>query len=400
MKNKDARKALLIGTLCSLSYLAVYYERNILSAVSPQILEEGVFSTERLGILSTVYCITYAVGQLVNGVLGDRIKGVYMISGGLVIAAIANLLFISWPFPDLAYGIVGFSLAMVYAPMTKLVSENTEMPYTARCTLGYTLASLLGSPIAGIVAMFLSWKMSFLGGSIALVVMAICFWQALSHMEKKGIIQYNRFPRKTANRGGVDVLLKRQILRYTLVAVLTGVVRTTVVFWLPVYTSQQLGYSSEQASLIFTVATFLISLSAFLAVGIYAKLQNILLAMRIMFTVSALAFGSQFLLQIPILNITMMVIAIIASNTASSILWSIYCPSLRDTGMVSTATGFLDFMSYMAAAISSTVFGNAVSTIGWNNLILIWFGLMVCGVLTTFGEKYPKKYISKEYGSL
>ena len=38
-------------------------------------------------------------------------------------------------------------------------------------------------------------------------------------------------------------------------------------------------------------------------------------------------------------------------------------------------------MSYMAAAISSSVFANAVDDIGWSNLILIWFLLMVAGVL-------------------
>lgn len=70
-------------------------------------------------------------------------------------------------------------------------------------------------------------------------------------------------------------------------------------------------------------------------------------------------------------------------------LWSRYCPSLRDTGMVSAATGFLDFMSYMAAAVSSRLFANAVTDIGWHNLILVWLGLMVIGILTAlpWGKK-------------
>ena len=48
--------------------------------------------------------------------------------------------------------------------------------------------------------------------------------------------------------------------------------------------------------------------------------------------------------------------------------------------MVSAATGFLDFMSYMAAAVSSRLFADAVSDIGWHNLILVWLGLMLAGV--------------------
>jgi sugar phosphate permease len=55
--------------------------------------------------------------------------------------------------------------------------------------------------------------------------------------------------------------------------------------------------------------------------------------------------------------------------------------------MVSSATGFLDFMSYMAAAASSTLFANAVSQIGWGNLILIWCGLMLFGVAISIPRK-------------
>ena len=43
-----AKNAFLIGTLCSVSYLAVYVARNTLSAVTPQLIETGVFTTENI----------------------------------------------------------------------------------------------------------------------------------------------------------------------------------------------------------------------------------------------------------------------------------------------------------------------------------------------------------------
>lgn len=36
-----AKNAVMIGTLCSISYFAVYIARNILSAVTPQMVEGG-----------------------------------------------------------------------------------------------------------------------------------------------------------------------------------------------------------------------------------------------------------------------------------------------------------------------------------------------------------------------
>jgi sugar phosphate permease len=61
--------------------------------------------------------------------------------------------------------------------------------------------------------------------------------------------------------------------------------------------------------------------------------------------------------------------------------------------MVSGATGFLDFVSYMAAAASSKLFANAVSSIGWGNLILIWFGLMILGVVVALPYR---KFLGKK----
>lgn len=49
--------------------------------------------------------------------------------------------------------------------------------------------------------------------------------------------------------------------------------------------------------------------------------------------------------------------------------------------MVSGATGFLDCLSYIGAAISTAAFGNAVNVIGWGNMILIWLGLMIFGII-------------------
>lgn len=101
-----------------------------------------------------------------------------------------------------------------------------------------------------------------------------------------------------------------------------------------------------------------------------------------------------------ILNLVCMVLAIMSANGASSMLWSVYCPSLKETGVVSGATGFLDFLSYTGAAIANIVFANAAKDIGWGNLILVWMGLMILGVIIslpydTFKSKLAHKHTSK-----
>lgn len=393
MQNKNVRNAIYVGTLCSVSYLAVYVARNILGAVTPQMIAEGGFTTEYIGTVSSVYFICYAVGQLINGVIGDKVKARWMISGGLFMAGIMNLLFakLGAQHPNAAvavYGMTGFFLSMIYGPLTKVVAENTDPKYTHRCSLGYTFASFLGSPLAGLIAAYLAWQSVFVVSTVILAVMAVvCFGVFLS-FEKSGIIRYHQYQRVKEQGGSVRVLIEHRIIKFTLISVLTGVVRTSVVFWLPTYISQYLGFSSSSAAKIYTAATFIISMTTFVAVFVYEKLKHDMdKTILLMFSVSVCGFAAVYFVNAPALNIVLMVAAIMSSNGAASMLWSKYCPSLRDTGMVSSATGFLDFMSYMAAALASSAFANAVSQIGWKNLILVWMALMVAGVIVALPWK-------------
>ena len=385
-KNSSVRNAVFIGTLCSVSYLGVYFARNILSVVTPQMIENSGYTEEYIGSISSMFFTFYAVGQLINGLVGDKIKSRYMISFGLLLAGICNALFphtLDIPAAaHLTYGMIGFFLSMIYAPMTKVVAENTEPHYAARCCLGYTFASYLGSPAAGLVAAFFLWQMVFYLGSASLIVMGLLCFICFLYFEKAGIVKYNQYEPAKENGKGWKVLIEHRIIKFTFVSVLTGIVRTAVVFWMPTYLAQYLGFTPQDSGLIFTVATFVISSSAFLAVIIYERLKrNMDLVLLLFFAGSAISFVGVYLVSQPMVNICLMILAILFNNCAAAMLWSIYCPSLRDTGMVSGATGYLDFMSYMAAAVSSTLFANAVAGIGWKNLILVWLVLMAAGVI-------------------
>ena len=68
---KDAVNAALIGAVCIISYIVSYYMRNVLSVLTPDMLETGRFTKSYIGMLSSSYFVSYAVGQLINGIAGD-----------------------------------------------------------------------------------------------------------------------------------------------------------------------------------------------------------------------------------------------------------------------------------------------------------------------------------------
>lgn len=138
-KTKDAKNAFNIGAVCVLGYVACYFAKNLLGVVSPYMIEEGFYDIRYIGLLSTANMLFYAVGQLVNGIIGDRIQAKFMIGFGLTFSGICYMVM---AFSDVrmlitaVYSLSGFFLSMLYAPMMKVIAENTRPTYTIRCSLG------------------------------------------------------------------------------------------------------------------------------------------------------------------------------------------------------------------------------------------------------------------------
>ncbi len=387
MISKAAKKAILIGSMCSLSYLAVYFAKNVLGPAVPGMVEAGDFTRQMTTNMASVYFIVYALGQLVNGYIGNFIPAKYMISIGLFMAGVCHGAF---SLADgnaflscLAYAASGYFLSMIYGPMTRVVAENTEPVYATRCSLGYTFSSFCGTPLAGVIVALFIWQIAFAVSAGFLMLMGLVCFGVFTLFEKKGLVTYGKY--KSAGGKGLDgvrILIRHQIIKFTLISILTGVVRTTVVYWLASYANGYLKFSEKESALIYSVATIALSFCTFVAIGVYERLgRNMDKTILLAFCSATLCFTGVYLMKNPFVNIALLVAAILSSNCAASMMWCRYCPGLRDTGMVSGATGFLDFISYMSASASNKIFGNAVEGIGWENLILIWLGLMVAGVL-------------------
>lgn len=384
-KTGKLSKVLLIGILCVVSYCTVYVARNVLGAVTPALLDIG-YSEEYVGQISSLFLVFYACGQLINGFIGDRIKAKYMITAGLVLAGISNIVF-PYVIDNLVgaiavYGVNGFFLSMIYGPMTKFVSENLEKKEAVRVSVAYGFSSYVGSPVAGLLAAFLIWNDTFSTAGVALIVMAVVTMGIVLTLEKREGVVYN-VGKKERKKGGVKVLFKHEIVRFSVVAILTGIVRTSVVFWLPTYINQHLNFPPDDSALLFTVATAIIAPTALITAVVYEKLKSDMhKTMLLCFIVSTAFFLLAFVFTHPVINLICMIVAIMGNNGAATALWSMYCPSLSDTGMVSTATGFLDFLSYIGAAVSNVVFATASVTIGWQNLVLVWSAIMAVAIFT------------------
>lgn len=143
---------------------------------------------------------------------------------------------------SICYCSISTTISMIFGPMTKVVAENIDILYVPRCSLGYEFAALIASPATGMLAAFMVWHSVFVTSSVILIIMGLICILAFTLFEKKGMVQFSQYTPPVKKGGELKFLIKHRIIRFTFISIITGVVRTTVVFWLPTYISQNLAF--------------------------------------------------------------------------------------------------------------------------------------------------------------
>ena len=390
----ESKKALTIGIVCIATYLANYYLRNILSVLTPQLLETGKFTVEHIGVLSSTYMIFYAAGQLINGFLGDLFSPKRMVVLGIWIAGLS---FIMFPFIDsaiiqiLSFAVFGFGLSMVRGPLMKIISENST-PYHARniCVF-FSFASFAGPLVATLFAMQGNWRFVFIAASIVAMTCALATYVVLSVLEKKKQISY-----QTSKGQGLSSILSvfkiEKFPFYMIVACLVEISVASISFWIPTFLIDNLYFSKNFANILFTVISLIRSCMPFVALAIFRAINKRDIAMmRATFSIAAVMFASMLLTSNRWLSLIVLILALMAMSCCSALLWSIYIPGLGKTGKVSSVNGVLDCTGYIAAAVTNMLFASVMSSIGWNAVFVLWSLIGVIGVIATLFVKEIKK---------
>lgn len=164
----SAKWRILLATM--FCYLFYYTGRQSFGFAIPSIQEELGFSKTTLGYFGTVLLWTYAIGQAVNGNLGDKYGGRVMMSLGAVLSCIFNWivsfgvgfwsLFVPWAGN-------GFAQSMGWAPGSKVLSNWWGHHERGRAFGYFTFAAGMSSVLAFVTSLIiieglgLDWRWIF-----------------------------------------------------------------------------------------------------------------------------------------------------------------------------------------------------------------------------------------------
>ena len=373
--------AFKIGAACICIYMMSYCIRNLLTVSSAEILKEGALSKERLGFLSAMYYGIYAFGQLINGAVGDVVTPKKMLMPGLLASGIASCLF---PFASnyiiqlFLFGIMGFGLSMLRGPLVKIISENMQENH-ARLACVLLAAGVYAGPfVVSFAAVFLKWTYVFLVFGIVTVICAFFGGIVLDRLEKSKVIIIN-----ISQGEGIDFLSVFRIKNFAVFVIISAIVEvagTSISFWIPSYVSERLKLSVNLSNMVFCAISMIKFICPFLCLVILKLFKdNMMCLMRVLFLASALGLALMNFVPSPILNITIFAVSQFLSAGVSALIWSVYIPSLADTGKVSAVNGILDFSGYFGASAANVMISSVMGKIGWNGVVYMWSLFMFLG---------------------
>jgi len=394
---KKAKKTVIIGVLCVLTYVVTYYLRNMLSVFTPALINGGTYNEGYISILSSTYMVFYALGQLFNGFLGDILAPKKMIFAGIFTAGASVILFpfVTESFIEIVlFAFLGFGLSMVRGPLMKIITENTEQAAARKICVFFSAASFAGPMIASMFAIILDFKPAFiLAGAVAILAVLISF--ILIHtFEKKGEIKYKHTAKMNFS-SLLDVFKIERFFFYLVIACLVEIGTASISFWIPTYLSNHLGFSEDISNIIFTLIAAFRAVMPFLALAVFNAIgEKDVAMMRVAFSLSTALFIANIFVTNKLANVIILVLALMAISCCSALLWSIYIPGLGKTGRVSSVNGVIDCTGYIAAAVANIAFGNLAVSIGWNGILILWASIGIIGILSTlFVRKKEKRNI-------
>ena len=384
----EMKKAACVGAVCIATYAVGYFFRSILSVYTPQMLASTLFTKEGIALLSSVYMISYAAGQLVNGVLGDYIKSKYMVLMGMLTGGSGLLLF-AFVSPGIlqamCFFLVGFGLSMLRGPLVKIISENS-LPRYARisCSL-LSMSPSLGALTASVASLFIRWDRVFAAAGITAYIAAALSFVLLTVLEKRGMIVQLTGPRDKGHRLDIlGVFRLPDFVRVFFLMLITEVTSTAIGFWIPTYLAERLQFPETAASMVYSgmsVAKVFTPVLCLILLKFFH--ENWLRMMGSMF----MAAAALTLAMIPVgaawPNALLFAVSTVAAGIASSVVWCVYIPGLAKSGKVSSANGVLDCMGYCGAASANMLFAVVITNWGWNAALAVWAAIFVAGVVIT-----------------
>ena len=386
MRLNGQRKILL---LCWLTYTLAYTLRVNIAVVIPVLVAERGYTYTQMGLVTSLFFITYMSGQLASGYLGDRVSSKLMIITGLVLSAAFNIglvLSTSLLAVALCWALNGLAQSMLWAPIIKTLTvwftgrqlEKVSFVMSISMVIGYALSWGTSS----MLTTYLDWRLAFYlpAGLVLLQAFLMLLFFHSQPIDRAPVAEKTAGPTRDLTILSFFRLIHLPGL--LLIAVAQGMIREGISVWFPTIL-QNSGRLPAKSPWVILIILPILNLGGILFVRRISLLHQGD-STRTLHWIFGLITGTAILMAVlmtrwPWLILTGMILLLPLSYGLTPILTSVIPFQYAQFRWVSLTAGVLDFAIYMGAAISGLLSGVIADHYAWNGVVVLWLGAAFVG---------------------
>lgn len=405
-KIKEPKIALKLFLLCWVVYFSAYIGRLNYSSAMAVMIKDLIITKSQAGFISMIYFFAYGIGQFINGFIGDKVNPKKMISYGLLVSAIMNIIMPlsqSFIIMSMVWCINGYAQSTIWPPIirifSELLDEKTKLKYSVDIVSTQAAGTFASYFISATIISLMKWQYVFtVAGSIILLVVFlwnIGYGTIENHLgirennprKKNNIndrLEYNgEQTSKQVNFG--TVIISSGMLMLLFPVLVHGILKDGVVSWVPTYIAETFRVDAS-VSILFTTLIPLINLTgAYMGRYVFKKMKNDEVKASIFFFGVAVTmlfvlywFGDRYMI------LTALILSVITASmmAVNTLLVNLYPLRFEKQGRVASVSGFLNATAYLGTALSTFTIGILVQNKGWNITIFSWILVTIIALIT------------------
>ncbi len=404
------------------TYASFYLLRVNISIAMPEIMKEFSLTKTSMGLVLSALFLLYAIGQFINGQLGDKLNSRRIITLGLLCSAVLNIIFgftggilglmiVIW-------GLNGYFQSMGWGPTVKAMANwfplKTRGRISGRLGTSYILGGAISWLLAGTIIKYFNWRFTFWLPSIFCIFIAI-HWlvRARNAPEEVGLpsledqekgIENNEI-RKDEHIGFNNTLKITLLNPYIWFAGFglfgLNIVRYGFMSWAPTFMFEEQGATISLAAykaIAFPVAGGLGAVFAGWASDRIFKHRRAPVAFIMLILLAISCYLYRF---VPGDNwvVSLIILLFIGFFTfGPHILMVAAIPAdFGSRKAASSVTGFIDAMGYLGASLTGVGTGYLIEKIGWDAGFYFWiFGAIFSAIMTLLIWIYKERKLTVE----
>lgn len=378
--------------LCCLVYFMSYVTRIDYAAVLAEIVNDLGVTKQAASIAVTGSFITYGVGQIISGILGDKIRPTKLIFVGLVCTSVINLMMTVLPgltAMTAVWCFNGFFQALLWPPMVKLMAQNMDSDEYSRSCVNVSAAASVATIAVYMLAPALigisGWRSVFAAAAAGGLIMAFVWLHGTKGLKEGAVVRH--VGEVSAAQGGLWSVAGLLIPVMAAIA-LQGILRDGITTWMPTYIYEVFDMGVSMSILTTTILPVFAIFSVNVAAKLESRIRNELKTAAVLFGTGLIAAAA----MIPMFSTSVMFCALMMAlitacmHGVNLMLISRLPVYFGKFGKVSTVSGLLNACTYVGAALSTYGFAVLSDRFGWGFTIASWAvvaagGTAICALL-------------------